>query len=207
MRDNALPKRALTPREVRLLQKTLNEDYRVIDLRLRQGEYQYELAKGIAAFQRELHFPNVKDIIRELYGEEKADDVQFIRKIQTILKKMEKRKVIEILPKKKPWELQRYAISSYKFQDIDRNQVNFASEQQILQTQNLLASLISQQETTSKQSMIKAKIFMLMLLVAVSYSAGAWTLIQPFINPIVFVLTYSFAVICSLILGKTLAQE
>jgi len=81
------------------------------------------MAEGIASFQLELRFPDVKDIIERLYSEEKTDDPQFVRKIQTILKKMEKNDVVRILPKKKPWELQRYALSSFKFIDVDKKPV------------------------------------------------------------------------------------
>ena len=198
----------LTPSEIRFLQEAMSADYKIGNLRLREGEYQYSLAKAIASFQLELYFPDVKDIIKRLYGEEKTNDIQFIRKIQTILKKMEKSNVVRILPKKKPWELQRYALSSFKFQDIDKNLVVFATDQQIKQMQNLLRSMLSQQEkSTAKLSNIKTKICILVFIIVASYTAIFWDLMQPTINPIIFVSVFSVAVACSLMLGKTLSQE
>ena len=203
-----MSQRGLTPSEIRFLQEALSADYKVCNIRLRDGEYQYTLAKAIASFQLELYFPDVKDIIKRLYGEEKTNDIQFIRKIQTILKKMEKSNVVRILPKKKPWELQRYALSSFKFQDIDKNLVVFATDQQIKQMQNLLRSMLSQQEkSTAKLSNIKTKICILVFIIVASYTAIFWDLMQPTINPIIFVSVFSVAVACSLMLGKTLSQE
>lgn len=200
--------RALTPSEIRFLQEILSADYKIGNLRLREGEYQYHLAKAIASFQLELYFPDVKDIIKRLYGEEKTNDTRFIRKIQTILKKMEKSNVVRILPKKKPWELQRYALSSFKFQDVDKNRVILATAQQIKQTQNLLLSILSQQETPkAKLRNVKTKICMLVFIVVASYTAILWDLMQPTINPIIFVPAFSVAVACSLMLGKLLSQE
>lgn len=198
----------LTPSEIRFLQEAMSADYKIANLRLREGEYQYSLAKAIASFQLELYFPDVKDIIKRLYGEEKTNDIQFIRKIQTILKKMEKSDIVRILLKKKPWELQRYALSSFKFQDIDKNLVVFATDQQIKQMQNLLRSMLSQQEkSTAKLSNIKTKICILVFIIVASYTAIFWDLMQPTINPIIFVSVFSVAVACSLMLGKTLSQE
>jgi len=111
---SSLSQRGLTPSETRFLQEILSANYKICSIRLREGEYQYGLAKAIASFQLELYFPDVKDVIKRLYGEEKTNDIEFIRKIQTILKKMEKNNVVRIFPKKKPWELQRYALSSFK---------------------------------------------------------------------------------------------
>jgi hypothetical protein len=106
----------LTQTEIQFLQEALNSNYKAVNIRLRKGEYQYDLAKVIASFQLELYFPNVKEIIGKLFGEEKMNDTQFVRKIQTILKKMEKINVVRILPKKKPWELQDtyFQVSSFK---------------------------------------------------------------------------------------------
>ena len=203
-----MSQRRLLPSEIRFLQEVLSANYKICNIRLREGEHQYGLAKAIASFQRELHFPDVKDVIKRLYGGEKANDVQFIRKIQTILKKMEKSNVVRILPKKKPWELQRYALSSFKFQDVDKNLVILATDQQIKQMQNLLHSVLSQQETpTAKLSNIKTKICILVFIVVASYMAILWDLMQPTINPIIFVPAFSIAVACSLMLGKILSQE
>jgi len=198
----------LTPREILFLQQVGSADHKIVNIRLREGEYQCNLAKAIASFQLELCFPDVKDITKRLYGEEKANDTQFIRKIQTILKKMEKSNVVGILKKKKPWELQRYALSSFKFQDVDNNLVILATDQQIKQMQNLLHSILSQQEKpTAKPSNIKAKISILVFMIVASYTAILWDLIQPTINPIIFVPALSVAVACSLTLGKILSQK
>jgi len=203
-----LSEHRLTPREILFLQQVVSADHKIVNIRLREGEYQCNLAKAIASFQLELCFPDVKDITKRLYGEEKANDTQFIRKIQTILKKMEKSNVVRILKKKKPWELQRYALSSFKFQDVDNNLVILATDQQIKQTQNLLHSILSQQEKpTAKLSNIKAKISILVFMIVASYTAILWDLIQPTINPIIFVPALSVAVACSLTLGKILSQK
>lgn len=198
----------LTPREILFLQQVVSADHKIVNIRLREGEYQCNLAKAIASFQLELCFPDVKDITKRLYGEEKANDTQFIRKIQTILKKMEKSNVVRILKKKKPWELQRYALSSFKFQDVDNNLVILATDQQIKQMQNLLHSILSQQEKpTAKLSNIKTKISILVSMIVASYTAILWDLVQPTINPIIFVPALSVAVVCSLTLGKILSQK
>jgi hypothetical protein len=189
------------------LQETLSADCKISNIRLREGEYQYGLAKTIASFQIEIYFPDVKDIIKRLHGEEKANDIQFIRKIQTILKKMEKSNIVKILPKKKPWELQRYALSSFRFQDVDKNLVILATDEEIKQAENMLQSILSQQKApTAKLVNIKIKIYILVLIVLASYTAILWDLMQPIINSIVFVLALSVAVACSLMLGKVLSQ-
>lgn len=199
-----MSQRRLTVRETQFLQEALNSDYKICSIRLREGEHQYALAKTMASFQLELNFPNVKDITTRLYTEEKTNDIQFTRKIQTILKKMEKSNVVRILPKKKPWELQRYALSSFKFQDIDKDLVTLATEHEIVQTQNLLRSVLSQPETpTAKISNLK--IYTLVLVLSASYAAVIWDFLQPVINPIIFVCAFSIAVVCSLMLGKTLS--
>jgi hypothetical protein len=203
-----LSQRRLTPSETRFLQEVLSADRKIVNIRLREGEYQFSIAEAIASFQLELYFPDVKDIIKKLYGEEKTNDIQFIRKIQTILKKMEKSNIVRILPKKEPWELQRYALSSFKFQDIDKNPVVLATDQQIKQIQDVLHSTLSQQETpTAKLSNIKTKICVLLFIIIASYTAILWNFMQPTITPIIFILAFSIAVACSLILGKILSQE
>jgi hypothetical protein len=203
-----LSKPRLTSSETRLLQEILSADYKNSSIRLREGEYQYSLAKAIASFHLELHFPDVKDIIKRLYGEEKANDIQFIRMIQTILKKMEKSGVVRILPKKNPWDLQRYMLLSFKFRDSERNLVTFATDEQIRQAQSYLRSIINQQETyTPKLINAKAKISLLVLIIIVSYATILWDLTQSIINPIIFILTLSIAVACAIMLGKTLSKE
>jgi hypothetical protein len=198
----------LKPIEARILEESLSSDYKTTNIRLQQGEYQYELAKAIASFQLEQHFPDVKDLIKKLYGEEKTNEPQFIRKIQTILKKMEKNNIVRILPKNKPWELQRYALSSFKFIDVDKNLVILATPQQIEQTQNLLHSGLSPQNMpTAKPSYVKTEILILAFIIVISYTVGLWSLLQPIINPIIFVPAFYIAVACSLILGKLRARS
>ena len=203
---NTLSQRRPTPSEIQFLQEALDADYKIGNIRLREGEYQCDLAKAIASFQLELRLPDVKDIVKRLYGDEKTNDIKFIRKIQTILKKMEKSNIVKILPKKKPWELQRYALSSFKFQDVDKNLVTFATDQQVKQMRNLLHSLLSQQEKPASE-LSSIKICILVFIVVASYTAILWDFMQPTINPIVFVSAFSIAVACSLMLGKVLSKE
>jgi len=200
-----LTQRRLTPSEMRFLQEALRADYKTGNIRLREGEYQYTLAKAIASFQLELRFPDVKDIIKGLYGEEKASDIQFIRKIQTILKKMERSNIVQILPKKKPWDLQRYALTSFKFQDVDKNLVTFATDYQIKQAQDMLRSTSNQREAPTVK-LNKIMICMLTLIVVAFYAASVWALMQYVINPIIFVIAFSVAIACSVILGKVLSH-
>jgi hypothetical protein len=205
-----LPQHDLTPNETQLLQESINSNSKTVNIRLRQGEYQYDLAKQIASFQLELEFPNVKDLTKKLYGEKEASEARFIRKIQTVLKKMEKSDIVRILPKDKPWELQRYALSSFKFQDVDKNLIALATPQQIEQTQNLLNPLLSQSPKnipTTKPSYAKTKILTLALIVVISYTAVLWALLQPIINLTIFMPAFYIAVACSLILGKLLSQK
>jgi len=200
--------RKLIPGEIRFLRESLSSDYKISNIRLRGGEYQYSLAKAIASFQLELYFPDVKDIIKRLYGEEKNGDIQFIRKIQTILKKMEKSNIVRILPKKRPWDLQRYALSSFKFQDVDKNLVILATEEEIKQAQNLLQYMLSQQEKpTDRIINLRTKAYLLVSVVFASYAAILWDFMQPIINPIIFVLAFSVSVACSIMLGKMLSRE
>lgn len=192
--------------EKRLLQEILSSDYKNGDIRLREGEYQYNLAKAIASFHLELHFPDVKDIIKRLYGEEKANDIQFIRMIQTILKKMEKSNIVRILPKKNPWDLQRYMLSSFKFRDSERNLVTFATDEQIRRAQILLRSIINQQETYRPKPIdAKAKISILVLMIIVSYITILWDLTQSTINSMIFIFALIIAVVCAIMLGKALS--
>lgn len=201
-----MSRRKLSPREIQLLQETLNAEHKDIDIRLREGEYQHVLAKIIASLQLELHFPNVKDITAKLYGVEKANEVQSIRKIQTILKKMEKSGVVRILPKKKPWELQRYMLSSFKFQDIDKNLVTFAMDEQTKHLQSLLDSMTRQEKALAAKIRIgKIKIGILAIATFASYVAILWNFLQSTVDPIIFIAAFSMAVICSLTLGKMLS--
>jgi hypothetical protein len=197
----------LTSVEIQFLQEALSADYKISNIRLREGEYQYDLARTIASFHAELRFPDVKDIIRRLYDEEKTGDIQFIRKIQTILKKMEKSSILKILPKKNPWGLQRYAVSSFKFQDVDKNLLTLATDQQIKEMQSLLHSQLAGQEATVTRSSSLIRICILAIIVGASYTATVWSLIQPVIDPLIFVVTFGLAVVCSVMLGKMLSQK
>ena len=199
-----MSQRRLLPIEMQFLREATSADFKNTNIRLREGEYQYSLVKAIASFQLELRFPDVQEIINALYGEEKAGDLQFVRKIQTILKKMEKSSIVRILPKKKPWELQRYALSSYKFQDSDKNLVSFATHEQIIQAQNLLSSALSQQQVVKLNY---ARFSLVVFVVVASYSSVLWSLLQPIINPIVFVPALSVSVACSIFLGRMLSRE
>jgi hypothetical protein len=48
---------------------------------------------------------------------------------------------------------------------------------------------------------------MLVLIVAAFYTTSVWALMQYVINPIIFVLAFSVAVACSVMLGKVLSQR
>ena len=184
----------------------MRADYKDVSIRLRKGNYQYDMAEGIASFQLELRFPDVKDIIERLYSKEKVNDQQFVRKIQTILKKMENNNVVKILPKKKPWELQRYAISSFKFIDVDKKPIVLATPEQIDHTRNLLNPRPSSQMMTLPKSNLKINLLLCTSIIATAYIAVLWSLLQPVINPIVFVPAFYIAVVSSLILGKLYAN-
>lgn len=207
-RKIGLSQRRLSQSETRLLQEVLSADYKSVNIRLREGEYQFNLAKTIASFHLELHFPDVKDIIRRLYGEEKANDIKFIRMIQTILKKMQKSNVVKILPKKNPWDLQRYMLSSFKFQDSEKVLVAFATDEQIKQAHDLLSLSLNQQELpASKLISAKARISLLLTIIIISYITILWNLTQPIINLMIFVSALSLAIACAIMLGKILSQE
>jgi hypothetical protein len=175
---------------------------------LREGEYQYSLAKTIASFQLELRFPDVRDLIKKSYGEERATDIQFIRKIQTILKKMERSNIVTILPKKKPWDLQQYVLSSYKFRDVDKTTVNLATEEQTRHAQLLLASVSSGSGLVlAGHRVLWIKTFAMFAVVVVSYAASLWALTLPIVEPLIFVPAFSIAVAFSLILGRLLSKR
>jgi len=201
----------LTPSEAQFLKEALDAEYKISSIRLREGEHQLSLAKTIASFQLELCFPDVKDIIKRLYGEGKTADVQLVRKVQTILKKMEKSNIVKILPKKKPWELQKYALSSFKFQDVDKNMTALATDEQIKQAQNLLNSAQTQLQKDDSRKLGSAKVriytFILALIVVVSYITMIWDVMQPAISPIIFVSAFSIAIAGSVALGMMLSRR
>jgi len=194
--------------ELKLLEESLNSEIQTVNIRLRKGEYQFDLAKGIASFELELRFPNVKDIIKQLYGKEKTQDIQFIRKIQTILKKMERSGVVRILPKKKPWELQRYALSSFKFQDVEKNLVILATESEIEQTQDLIHSQLTPNSASMpRPSYATVGIWILIFATIISYGTILWALTQPSINLIIFASAFCIAVLCSFLLGISISRR
>jgi len=199
-----LSQKILTPSEAKVLQEICDADLKPVNVRLREGEYQHELAKTIASFLLEHQFPNVKDIIERLYGEEKVSDVRFVRKIQTVLKKMEKSGIIKILPKEKPWDLQRYVLLSFKFQDADKNAVVLASDQQIKQAKEAIL-FMSRESKNQKGKM--ALIILTSLIVSASYILSVWALTQPVINTLIFIPSIAMSTLFSIILGRTLSKK
>jgi hypothetical protein len=199
-----LEPRKLPPEDTELLEEALKADYASASIRLRNGEHQYGLARAIAFFMLELRFPDVKDIISSLYGENRAEDIQFVRKIQTVLKKMQKNGIVKILPKTRPWELQRYALSSFKFSDSDKNSVSFATDAQIEQAQSMLRSLSARQQVPRIDY---GRLSILVVIAGASYALGLWSLVQSVIVPAIFLPSLSVSVISSLMLGKTLSGE
>jgi hypothetical protein len=199
-----LSQRRLSPSEIKFLEETSNAECINGSIRLREGEYQYNLVNAIVAFELELAFPDVKDLIRKLWGEEKTEDLQFVRKIQTILKKMEKGNIVRILPKKNPWQLQRYAVSSFTFMDSDKSLVTLATPQQIKQMKDLLHSVTTYQEGNGKESV---RTFTLALIAVVSYVVVLVALLQSTINPMVFASGLFVSILCSLMLGKALGRR
>ena len=199
-----MSQRRLSPSEIKFLEEASNAECVNGSIRLREGEYQYNLVKAIAAFELELAFPDVKDLIRKLWGEEKTNDLQFVRKIQTILKKMEKGNIVRILPKKNPWQLQRYAVSSFTFQDNDKSLVILATAQQMKEMKDQLHSVTTYQGRNNRENV---KTFALALIAAVSYVVVLVALLQSTINPIVFISGLIVSILCSLMLGKVLGQR
>lgn len=192
---------------MQFLQESLSADYKNSNIRLREGEYQYDLAKTIAHFQLQLLFPNVKDIITIKYGEENSNDTQFVRKVQTILKKMEKSNIVRILPKKKPWELQSYVLSSFRFRDSGKDLVVLATDQEMKQAQNLLRSVLNQMGPVAQPGGYRARVFILLVLTIASYVTVLWDLMQSVIDPFIFIPAFSIAVACSILLGRALSRD
>jgi len=199
--------RKLTINEIKSLQEAFVSDIRKANIRLREGEYQFTLAEGIADLQLNLTFPDVRDVIRKTSGDKDIQDIQIIRKIQTILKKMEKGNVVRILPKKKPWELQRYMLLGFRFQDAENNTVVLATDQQIKQSQDLLQSTMKQQDASLEArnlSLIKVGAFGSVLLA--SYITILWSLVQPVISSVVFILAFCAAGVAAVALGRALTR-
>ena len=198
----------LTPRELEELEKALNSETKTVNIRLREGEYQYSLAKAIAASELELVFPDAKALVRKLYGEKRAEDPQFVAKIQTILKKMEKSGIAMILPKEKPWELQRYAVSSFKFQDVDKNEVVFATEAEVGRTKALMLSQpITLSADKDKPRSVDIRIILSASIVLASFVVILWILTQSTINTFFFISAFCVAAAGSTILGISIARR
>jgi K+-sensing histidine kinase KdpD len=196
------------PRELEDLKKALNANAKIVNIRLREGEYQFSLAKAIASFERELRFPNVKEIIEKLYGERRTEEQQFVQKIQTILKKMEKSGIVRILPKTRPWELQRYALTSFKFQDAEKNLIILATEDEIRKALKLSRSEPSVEHRSRLRLNRRRIMISLLAITTISlYAVILWTLIQTVVNETIFVLTFLVAVICSITLGILVSRN
>jgi hypothetical protein len=123
---------------------------------------------------------------------------------------MEKSNIVKILPKKKPWELQKYALSSFKFQDVDKNMTVLATDEQIKQAENLLNSAQTQlqKDDSRKLGSVKVRIytFILALIVVGSYIMMIWDVMQPAISPVIFVSAFSIAIAGSIVLGMMLSR-
>lgn len=194
---------------LRYLEEASNSEVKVVNIRLREGEYQHGLAKAIASFELELSFPDAKDLVKKLFGERKAEDLRFVSKIQTILKKMEKSGVIKILPKDKPWELQRYALTSFKFQDVEKNLVVLATKSDIDKALNLSRSQQSVNKPTSvpRPSSMTNRILLLVFVVIGSFATIMWVLSQPTINLIIFGSVFCLAAACSILLAIFISKR
>jgi hypothetical protein len=195
-------------KELEELEKALASETKAINIRLREGEYQFGLAKTIASFELELRFPDVKDLVSKLFGEKKTEDLQFVSKIQTILKKMQKSGVIKILPKEKPWELQRYALLSFKFQDVEKNTVILATRPEMDKAQDLIRTQPKLKTTRRLQlNHMTSWILLMVFVVAGSYAAILWVLTQPTINLVFFASAFCIAAVCSALLGILVSRR
>lgn len=121
---------------------------------------------------------------------------------------MEKSNIVRILPKTKPWDLQRYTLSSFKFQDVDKNVVILATDEQMKQTHDVLYS-ISVQKGKAAARLVgnRIKIVMFALIVCISYAMSVWVLMQHTINSAIFIIAFSVAVVSSLLLGRAFSGK
>lgn len=197
--------------ELEDLEKAINCEARAVKIRLREGEYQYSLVKAIASFELGLHFPDVKELVQRLYGEKRTEDPQFLSKIQTILKKMEKSGIVKILPKEKPWELQRYSLCCFKFLDVEKNQIVLATKAEIENTRELIhsqSSIARDVMRRPKRSInINRGILLLIFVAVVSYSAIVWTLTLSTVNLVVFASAFCVAIACSILLAILISRR
>ena len=205
--ESGVSQRKFTLNEIRSLQEALSSDLKNAKLRLREGEYQFTLAKAIGEMQLGLTFPDVKDVIRKMSGDKATEDMQVVRKIQTILKKMEKSDVVRILPKKRPWELRRYMLLSFKFQDAENNTVILGTEQQIKQSQEALQSAMKQLgPSLNARNMNGVKIVALGAALLASYGGVLWSLSQSVIISLVFIPALCAAAVAAVALGRVLGK-
>ena len=195
------------PKELEDLESAINSETKTVNIRLREGEYQHSLAKTIATFELELSFPDVKDLVRKLFGEKLTEDAQFVSKIQTVLKKMEKSGIVKILPKEKPWELQRYALTSFKFQDVEKNLITFATKSDLDKTRGLIHSQKPMPISEKQPRNMIARIPLLVVVIALSLAATLWSLVQPTINLLLFVSTFTIAAASSTLLGIFITRK
>jgi hypothetical protein len=199
--------RRFTADEIKALQEALGSDVKKANIRLREGEYQFTLAEAIAELQLNLTFPDVREVIKKTSGDKDMQDMQVIRKIQTILKKMEKSNVVRILPKKKPWELQRYMLLGFRFQDAENNTVILATDQQIKQSQDLLQATMKQQGASlNTRNLSPIKVAALGSALLASYIAVLWSLVQPAISTVVFIPAFCAAGVTAIALGRALTR-
>jgi hypothetical protein len=196
------------PQELEDLEKALNSEAKSVNIRLREGEYQFSLATTIASYELELFFPDAKGLVKKLFGEKRTEDLQFVSKIQTILKKMEKSGVIRILPKEKPWELQRYALLSFKFQDVEKNLIVLATNSEISKTLDLIHSRSTSKPMLGTQpNHVTNWILVLIFVVIGSYATIIWVLSQPTINLIIFGSAFCVAAACSILLAAFISKR
>lgn len=190
------------------LERNLTAEVKTVNIRLREGEYQFSLAKAIATFELDLTFPNVKDLVKKLYGEKKTGDPAFVAKIQTILKKMEKSGILQILPKEQPWELQKYTLNSFKFQDVEKNLIILVSESEIKKTRELIHSQPPTRTNTHTSPVDRTvRISFLVSIVIISFAVILWTLAQPTINLLIFISTFCVAAVSSTVLGISIVRK
>jgi len=128
------------------------------------------------------------------------------------LKKMEKSGVIKILPKDKPWERQRYALSSFKFQDVEKNQIVLATKPEIDKALNLINTQpepirASRSASEPRKYRMTSSILLLTLVIAASLTIAIWTLAQTTINLIVFGSLFCVSVVCSILLGIFISRS
>ena len=210
-KEQAMTERTPSAKELEDLEEAMNSEARPVNIRLREGEYQHSLAKAIAAFGLKLHFPDVKELVRKLFGDKRTEDSQFLSKIQTILKKMEKSGTVKILRKEKPWELQRYALCSFKFHDVEKYEIVLATKAEIENTRRLIHS----QSNKANEAVARLKhtinintgILLLIFVTVVSYSAIIWTLSLSAVDLVVFASASCVAIACSILLGILISRR